>query len=137
MDLGLAGKKAIITGGSRGIGLYTAKLLASEGCDIVFCARRPEDITSAADSINTGDGGSAWGFQADLEDETATRQFARDALEALGGADIVIHNASGFDMAGDEAGWMRSFQVDMGKRCFTGRCLVRGRFLGSAQAGEP
>lgn len=113
MDLGLAGKKAIITGGSRGIGLYTGALLASEGCDIAFCGRTAKDITTATDRINASGKGTAIGFQADLEDEGATRAFAKQALEELNGVDILIHNASGFDMSGDEAGWMRSFQVDM------------------------
>ncbi|MDA0273498.1 MAG: SDR family NAD(P)-dependent oxidoreductase, partial [Proteobacteria bacterium] len=43
----------------------------------------------------------------------ATRAFVVKAIEALGGVDILVHNASGFDMSGDEEGWMRSFQVDM------------------------
>ena len=47
MDLHLKGKKALITGGSRGIGLYTGKLLAAEGCDVAFCARNQEDIDHA------------------------------------------------------------------------------------------
>ncbi len=113
MDLGLNGKKAIITGGSRGIGLHTALLLASEGCDVAFCARNENDITAAIEQINALGAGNAMGFQADLTDEAATRDFTRQALAQLNGVDILIHNASGFDMSGDEAGWMRSFQVDM------------------------
>ena len=113
MDLGLANRKAIITGGSRGIGLHTARLLASEGCDVAFCARNADDIRDAVAAINHSGPGTAYGYEADLTDGEATRQFARDALGELNGVDLIIHNASGFDMAGDEAGWMRSFQVDM------------------------
>ena len=113
MDLGLNGRKAIITGGSRGIGRHTAELLTSEGCDVALCARHAEDVRLTVEAINQRGAGSACGFQVDLEDGEATRQFARDALDALDGVDLVIHNASGFDMAGDEAGWLRSFQVDM------------------------
>ena len=113
MDLGLNKKKAIITGGSRGIGLHAAELLASEGCDVAFCGRTEDDIKRAAERINSAGDGTALGFRADLESEDDTRAFARDALEQLNGVDMVIHNASGFDMTGDETGWMRSFQVDM------------------------
>jgi len=111
MDLELKGKKAIITGGSRGIGFYTAKLLTAEGCDVAFCARNKEDIDKAETELN--EQGSAKGFQVDLTDESATRKFAELASSTLGGVDLLIHNASGFDMSGDEEGWMRSYQVDM------------------------
>ena len=111
MDLELKGKKAIITGGSRGIGFYTAKLLTAEGCDVAFCARNKEDIDKAETALN--EQGSAKGFQVDLTDESATREFAELASSTLGGVDLLIHNASGFDMSGDEEGWMRSYQVDM------------------------
>lgn len=113
MELGLKGKKALITGGSRGIGLHTGLLLAAEGCDVAFCGRTESDIDNARARLEQVGDVTIAGFQTDLADGEATRQFARDATETLGGIDLLIHNASGFDMSGDEAGWMRSFQVDM------------------------
>ena len=112
MDLNLKDKKAIITGGSRGIGLHTARLLATEGAAVAICGRTQADVQAAVDEINDS-GGSAYGYQGDLEEPASARQFAASASADLNGADILIHNASGFDMAGDEAGWMRSFQVDI------------------------
>ena len=113
MDLGLKGKKAIITGGSRGIGLHTGILLAKEGCSVAFCARNQLDIDSATEDIGNQGEGTTAGFQINLEDGDATREFVSSAAKALGGIDILVHNASGFDMSGDEEGWMRSFQVDI------------------------
>ena len=57
--------------------------------------------------------GSAFGWSVDLTDGDKTRAFVGDAIEALGGLNLLIHNASGFDLVGDESGWERSFQVDM------------------------
>jgi 3-oxoacyl-[acyl-carrier protein] reductase len=112
MDLNVKGLKAIILGGSRGIGRYTAELLASEGCDIAICARGADDVEKAKDELQKHDV-NVFGAAANLEDGDATRAFVRDAVEALGGVDMLIHNASGFDMKGDEEGWRRSFEVDM------------------------
>ena len=113
MDLGLKGKRAIITGGSRGIGFRTALLLAREGCSIAFCGRNQDDIDNAEKQLKEVGDGSVFGKRADLENQSETRDFARFSSESLGGIDLLIHNASGFDMAGDESGWMRSFQVDI------------------------
>ncbi len=113
MELGLEGKKAIITGGSRGIGLHTARQLVSEGCAVAFCARKPDDIKRATDELGSLGKSKVYGAVADLEKENDVREFAGNAKAELGGVDLLIHNASGFDMSGDEAGWMRSFQVDV------------------------
>ncbi|MUH52111.1 MAG: SDR family NAD(P)-dependent oxidoreductase, partial [Actinobacteria bacterium] len=51
MDLGLKGKKAIVTGGKRGLGFATATLLAQEGCDVAICARG--DVTEAVASLSS------------------------------------------------------------------------------------
>ena len=112
MDLGLKNKKVILTGGSKGIGFYTTKLLISEGCRVAFCARNGQNIKNALQLLGD-DNGAALGFTANLENETETRRFAEEAIEQLEGVDLLIHNASGFDHQGDEEGWMRSFQVDM------------------------
>ena len=116
MDLGLNGLRAIILGGSRGIGWYTAGQLAREGCSVALCARDADGVTEAVKTLHSEHGtkgGKFFGESADLRDGDATRAFVRDAIAELGGLDILIHNASGFDQTGDEEGWARSFQVDV------------------------
>jgi 3-oxoacyl-[acyl-carrier protein] reductase len=114
MDLGLAGKKAIVLGGSRGIGWYTASLLVDEGCDVALCARGAEGVKAAADTLATRRAGARIVAEAvDLADASATRRFVQQAITRLGGLDILIHNASGFGSDNSEEAWQRSFQVDI------------------------
>ena len=113
MDLNVDGKKALILGGSRGIGWYTAQLLASEGCTVALCARGQEGVDEAVAKLKEQTGNANhWGAAADLTDSEATRGFVADAIAQLGGVDLLIHNASGFG-DGSEDGWERSFQVDI------------------------
>jgi 3-oxoacyl-[acyl-carrier protein] reductase len=113
MDLGLKGKRALITGASRGIGWYTARLLADEGCSVALCARNADGVSEAIDSLSKQGGANHFGAAADLMDGDATRAFVRDAIGALGGLDILIHNASAKGSGGGEEGWANSFQVDV------------------------
>ncbi|MCC5887012.1 MAG: SDR family oxidoreductase [Gammaproteobacteria bacterium] len=113
MDLGLKGRKAVILGGSRGIGFYTAQLMANEGASVAICARNADGVTWATAELEACGDGKVFGAAVDLTDGDATRAFVREAGQALGGIDILIHNASGFDSSGDEDGWLRSFKVDM------------------------
>lgn len=109
MDLGLRGKRAIVLGGSRGIGWYTARLLDAEGCSVALCARDAEGVDQAVRGLDN----ESFGRSVDLTDGDATRRFVRDAIAELGALDILIHNASGFGLADDEASWQRSFDVDI------------------------
>lgn len=113
MDLGLNGKRAIILGGSRGIGWFTAQLLNAEGCTVALCARDVQGVNRAVSELNAGGAGNSYGKSVDLTDGEATRTFVQDAIGHLGGLDILIHNASGFGVANDEVNWQRSFEVDV------------------------
>ncbi len=114
MDLGLKDKKVLILGGSRGIGLYTAKLMVKEGASVGICARGEAHLEDAVNSLNELSGNQKnYGAPADLENGASTRKFVQNAIDHLNGLDILIHNASGFDQDGSEEGWLRSFQVDM------------------------
>lgn len=113
MDLGLEGKRALVLGGSRGIGWYTAQLLKQEGAAVAICARGEQRVQEAVQELEAIGSAQAFGQSADLADADATRAFVTSAIEALGGADILIHNASGFGVSDSEEDWQRSFQVDI------------------------
>ncbi len=112
MDLGLTGRKAIILGGSRGIGRYTAEALLAEGASLAICGRDAERLEHACGELATRTRGIVHAAPADLADPDSTRAFVAGAIEALGGLDILIHNATG--QAGQDAeGWRSSFDVDV------------------------
>ena len=112
MDLGLKGKKAIVTGGSRGIGHATASLLAAEGCDVAICARNrgPIDETVAALART---GVKAVGGAVDVADLPALRAWVGEAAGALGGLDIFVANVSALAQGMDENAWRRGFEIDV------------------------
>ncbi len=112
MDLELKGKKAIVTGGTRGIGRAIAELLAAEGADVAICARNREQLDAAVMALGRK-GVKAWGRAVDVADTAALRRWIADAAGALGGLDIFVSNVSALAVATDEATWRRSFDIDV------------------------
>lgn len=92
MDMGLAGKVAVITGGSVGIGLAVAQGLAAEGCDILIAARGAERAETEAAAIAAKHGVKAVGVGADVATADGCDAVIAAAAE-MGGADILINNA--------------------------------------------
>ena len=93
MDLQLNGKKAIVTGGSEGIGKAITLGLAQEGVDVAICARRKEPLEAAAKEIADATGRNIVPITADLTDTEQANAFIDGAVEALGGVDILVNNA--------------------------------------------
>jgi NAD(P)-dependent dehydrogenase (short-subunit alcohol dehydrogenase family) len=94
MDLELKGKVAIVTGGSRGIGLAVGKALAAEGADVALVARNASALESAAAGIASQGGGAAKGFVCDTTDDAAVKRMVADAVAAFGRVDILVNCAA-------------------------------------------
>jgi NAD(P)-dependent dehydrogenase (short-subunit alcohol dehydrogenase family) len=94
MELGLAGKRALVTGSSSGIGTGIAKTLASEGVSVVVHGRNSERVSAVVADINRS-GGQAAPAVGDLSSEHGAVAVADTAASAFGGIDILVNNAGG------------------------------------------
>jgi 3-oxoacyl-[acyl-carrier protein] reductase len=108
MDLGLKGKKAVVTGGTRGIGRAIAERLAMEGADVAICARNSDEVAQTVATLQ-GMGVQATGARVDVGDEVALKTWIDTAAGKLGGLDVVVANVS----AMSEADWRGSFEIDV------------------------
>lgn len=111
MDLQLSGKKALVTGASRGLGRATAELLAAEGCDLALCARGAESLDALAEQLRAT-GRTVVTAAMDVSDEAAVSEFVANAAQGLGGLDVVVSNVSAGSRKGPDQ-WMESFQADL------------------------
>jgi NAD(P)-dependent dehydrogenase (short-subunit alcohol dehydrogenase family) len=132
MDLGLEGRKALVTAASRGIGLAIAGTLADEGCDVAICARSEGGLESARKELE-GRGAKVFSQSLDVSDGDALKAFVGAAGEALDGLDIVIANASGGAGMGDAA-WQANLDVDV--LGATRSVEAAMPFLGQSDAGS-
>ncbi|MEM1432505.1 MAG: SDR family oxidoreductase [Pseudomonadota bacterium] len=112
MDLGLKGAKAVISGGSQGIGLAVAKALLTEGAAVQIAARSKDRLDAAVAELSAL--GEASGQVCDVADYDATVAWMQGAAEAMGGLDIVVHNATASGQPdGGPQSWRQNFEVDV------------------------
>jgi 3-oxoacyl-[acyl-carrier protein] reductase len=95
VDLGITGKRALVTGASSGLGLSTARALAGNGVSVVLASRSRERLEAAAATVDPTAGASVHVVAADVSDADAARDLVARAAELLGGVDILIANAGG------------------------------------------
>ncbi len=95
MDLGLHGKRAVIAGGSAGLGLAVAKELAAEGADVAILSRSAERVAVAHQEIDGVGPGRVQSAALDARDTEAVQGFVDDVASSFGGVDIVLANAGG------------------------------------------
>lgn len=114
MDLQLKGRKCIVTGGTKGIGLAVAREFATEGADVAICARSIDDVEATVEELK-GLGVNASGASVDLFEEDQYETWLRRAARELGGVDIFVANVSAGNSLGAKAlkEWQAFFDVDL------------------------
>ncbi len=111
MELGLKGRKAIVTGGSRGLGRAIAESLASEGVDVAICARGADGVTAAVAALKAK-GVKAFGEAIAVGNTDEYENWVKQACEQLGGLDIFVSNTSAGG-GGGRGSWQNHFDVDV------------------------
>jgi len=128
VDLQLAGKAALVTGGSRGIGRAIALRLAGEGCSVGICARGPEDLNQTVGELRDH-GVAAYGVLADVGQDGEVERFVAETAAELGRVDFLVANAGpnagerGF-LASTPEDWRQTFEVNVGHTARTIRACV-------------
>ena len=112
MDLGLKGKNALVTGGTKGIGRAIAALFAAEGANVALCARNADEVAATTKAL-AASGARLWGRALDVGDPAALKQWIADAAGEFGGIDALVCNVSGLAIGDTPETWEKSFRVDM------------------------
>ena len=112
MDLGLKGLRALVSGGTKGIGRAVAELLANEGASVAICARDEGEVKATAADLQAG-GVSVYGQALDVSDGPSLKSWVESAAGSLDGLDIVVANVSALAINNDEESWLQGFEVDM------------------------
>ena len=118
MDLGLRGKKAIVTGASRGLGRAIALELAGEGCDLAVCARGEAHLAEAVDQFE-GAGGAVFSEVVDVTQPGEIAEFVEGAAAALGGIDALVNNAGGATPGNFESLTEEQWRADIDVKLFS------------------
>jgi 3-oxoacyl-[acyl-carrier protein] reductase len=117
MDLHLSGKRALVTGASRGLGYATALGLAQEGCQVVINSRNPSSVAQAAETIAKKAGVAVGSIAGNVADPTFPTLLVHETVQKLGGLDLLVTNTGG-PPAGkfsdfDDAAWQQAIELSL------------------------
>ena len=113
MDLGLAGRSAVVTGASRGLGKAIAEALAAEGAHVTLVARGGETLEQTATALRAS-GAAVHTVSADVTDAADCERVIAEAVAAHGGIDILVNNAGGSSTEKDiETRWRHAYELNV------------------------
>src|SRR5262245_9471842 len=112
MDLHLKGKRAVVLGGTRGIGRAIAEGLMAEGASLAVCARNKAEVKAAVAALERSNS-KAYGEAVDIADGEGVKAFVSRAAETLGGLDIAVANASAATLGNSPAEWKAMLDIDI------------------------
>jgi len=110
MDLGLSGKRALITGSTKGLGRAIAETLIAEGASVAICSRTAEEVEAAVAEMSAN--GTCVGSVMDAADLSSVEEWIAASSEALGGIDIYVHNTSAKPQRKLED-WVNNHNIDL------------------------
>jgi NAD(P)-dependent dehydrogenase (short-subunit alcohol dehydrogenase family) len=117
MELQLAGKTALVTGGTRGIGRATVERLREEGCAVAFCARSADAVETAVGEHERAGAPPVFGRACDVTAPDELESFVFDAVNALGHLDLLVANVGGIVGGGllesSDADWTATYQLNL------------------------
>ncbi len=114
----LAGRSALVTGGTRGIGLATARLLLAAGCRVAISARKPEELEAACSELRADPGGEVIGIRANAGSPEDCRRLVEEVMETFSRLDVLVNNAATNPHFGpllevEPGAWEKTFAVNL------------------------